>query len=242
METGRGRHRSWEARFSEKEIAIFDLAGYGRRIRLGDKPALLLVDTTINFTGDRPEDITQSIRRFPDSCGENAWEAVPAIVKLLRYSRRSSIPVIYTKGPLEKNAITLGGWAKSRRRMDGRADDAIGESFLGAIAPVANEIVFEKRAPSAFFETPLTSTLIGQDVNTVVIAGATTSGCVRATVVDAFSLGYRVAVVEEATFDRSDLSRDVSLFDMDQKYAQVLSLSQAIRYFGRVRRTTATHR
>jgi maleamate amidohydrolase len=228
------RIRSWEAPFSDEELAIFKAAGYGRRILLGQRPAVLLVDATRNFTGDRPESILESIKRFPDSCGEHAWDSMPAISKLLEKVRDAGLPLIYTRGPFQKNAVTLGGWKRSRGRTEGMEDDIFGESFVDQITPMPNDIVIEKTRPSAFFGTPLVSILRELDVDTLLVGGATTSGCVRATVVDAFSLGFRVAVVEDTTFDRSQLSRAVNLFDMHNKYAEVVSLDSALRYIRRL--------
>lgn len=225
------RERWWEGRFPESDLVIYREAGYGKQITLGTKPVLLVVDATINFTGDQREPIGESIRRFPDSCGIAAWETLPVIRELVRTCRDAEVLVIYTRGPEEKSQFTLGGWARSRTRMSQVTDDTIGESFLEDIRPESTDVVIEKRRPSAFFETPLTSLLIDSGIDTVVLAGATTSGCVRASAVEAFSLGFRVAVVEDATFDRSELSRDVSLFELDRKYAQVISSSSAVRYF-----------
>jgi maleamate amidohydrolase len=91
-------------------------------------------------------------------------------------------------------------------------------------------MVVEKVKPSAFFGTPLASHLISLGVDTVVVTGCTTSGCVRATVTDAFSYNFRVLLVEEGTFDRGEVSHKVNLFDLNQKYADVVRLGAAMEY------------
>lgn len=103
--------------------------------------------------------------------------------------------------------------------------------IVAAVAPRENEIVINKAKPSAFFGTPLLSYLIQFGVDSLVITGGTTSGCVRATVVDAFSYNFRVAVVEEAVFDRGQVPHAINLFDMEAKYADVLSLEELRQYF-----------
>src|SRR5690606_29047310 len=98
------------------------------------------------------------------------------------------------------------------------------------ISPSSADIVIRKTKPSAFFGTPLVASLIDCHVDTVIIVGGTTSGCVRASVIDAFSYGFSVLVVEEAVFDRGSLSHCVNLFDMDQKYANVLTQADIFEY------------
>jgi nicotinamidase-related amidase len=124
----------------------------------------------------------------------------------------------------------MGVGAVTRRRRDPGEDEAAGLEFVEPLAPLAAEIVVRKSRASAFFGTPLSTWLRQLDVDTVVLAGETTSGCVRATAVDAYSHGFGVAVVEEATFDRSPLSHKVNLFDLSLKYASVVHLDEAVRY------------
>jgi nicotinamidase-related amidase len=98
------------------------------------------------------------------------------------------------------------------------------------IAPGPEDIVLPKTKPSLFHGTPLLDLLIGAGVDTLVVTGGTTSGCVRATVIDAFSYNLPVLVVESAVFDRGELSHAVNLFDMDQKYANVITADEALHY------------
>jgi nicotinamidase-related amidase len=114
-------------------------------------------------------------------------------------------------------------------------DDLAGYSFLPSLAPVDGELVARKSRASAFFGTPVSTWLRQLDVDTLIVAGESTSGCVRASVVDAYSLGLKVSVVEEAVFDRSTLSHKVNLFDMHLKYASVRHLDEVLGYLAGAR-------
>lgn len=228
--------REWELVIPEEERAVYQSAGYGADIEAGRQPVLLVVDATINFTDVEPKPILESIRTFPNSCGQTAWESLPVIAEVIAAARAAEVPIIYTHGPVEKNPLTLGAWRFSKSRAVETVRDDLGESFPELILPGPTDLVLEKLRPSAFFGTPLASILIDMRRDSVVVCGATTSGCVRATVIDAFSSGYRVVVVEDATFDRSRTSHLVNLFEMNQKYAQVLSAESVIAYFRGLRR------
>jgi maleamate amidohydrolase len=102
-------------------------------------------------------------------------------------------------------------------------------------APLPDEVLIPKDHPSAFFGTPLVTHLIERGIDTVLLAGCTTSGCVRATAVDAFSLGFKVGVIHDAVYDRTDLVHHVSLFDLSSKYADLLSADEARDYLSTTR-------
>lgn len=223
-------HRFWEDVIPAEDKAAYDASGYGKPVELGQRPVLLVVDCTYNFCGDRPEPILDSIARFPNSCGPVAWEAMPHIQRVLAAARTRGVPVLYTRGPLLKNALTLGGWGRtSSRHLEGEDP---WETIPDPIAPLPGEVVLEKLNPSAFFGTPLLGMLTQLQADSLLVAGTTTSGCVRATVVDGFSIGYRMGVVAEATFDRSQISHKVNLYDMSKKYANVMHTEDAVRYLG----------
>jgi Amidases related to nicotinamidase len=221
----------WRSAVSERDKAVYAAAGYGERGGLGTRPAILVVDVTISFTGDRPEPILESIKRFPASSGEDAWRSMEQIALLLAAGRRASVPIFYTTGPNYTALVagSLGG--KNPRFLEGdAAAQSLGNSIPEIIAPVAGDVVIAKDKASAFFATPLVAYLVELGVDTIILAGCTTSGCVRASCVDAFSYNYRVAVVEGCVFDRSETSHRVSLFDMHQKYANVMTLAETLAY------------
>jgi nicotinamidase-related amidase len=108
-----------------------------------------------------------------------------------------------------------------------RAD---GNTIIAPIAPRPEDIVIEKGKPSVFFGTLLSSYLVDLQADSIIACGTTTSGCVRATVIDGFSLNFRMSVVEECTFDRGQASHAINLFDMHQKYADVVPLAETLEF------------
>lgn len=192
----------------------------------GRRPALLLIDCYRKVFGDRPQPLAEAIERFPSSCGLAGWAALPHLEELLRRARAAGVPVLHTTG--DARGGVPGGGVTQRFPLPGH-DAVAGLEFVEPLRPRADEIVVRKSRASAFFGTPLATWLRDLDVDTLVVAGETTSGCVRATTVDAYSAGYRVVVVEEATFDRSPLSHKMSLFDLSLKYASVVHIDRALQ-------------
>jgi nicotinamidase-related amidase len=217
----------WDAFITARDREVFSRSGYGRRAGFGDRPAVLVVDVTYQFIGDRPEPIFESMARWPQSAGDEGWRAVTGITTLLAHSRAAAVPAIYTV-PVE------GRRGARAAEKSGRRDEVVAHpernTIPSAIAPLESDQVLRKEKPSAFFGTPLVSRLTELGVDTLLVAGGTISGCVRASVVDAFSYGYRVALVEECLFDRGQASRAIDLFDMQQKYADLVSLEEALAY------------
>lgn len=226
----------WDDVISEQEKMIFQKAGFGARQGFGKCPALLIIDVKYNFVGDRPEPILQSIERFPKSCGDRGWIAVGKIKELLATARRNRIAVFYTGGGLRADGLDVGKWAtKNIRTLEppGLAGN-IGTEIVGDIAPLPSEIVISKKKPSAFFGTPLISYLTALHIDTLIITGTTTSGCVRATAIDSFSYNLNTVVVEECVFDRGITSHKVTLFDLSAKYADVVKLREVQEYFDKI--------
>ena len=216
----------WSGILSPEEVHVYERIGYWRTSREpGTAPALVLVDLEQNFTGDRSESILDSIRRYRYSCGEHAWKALPRICRLLDASRAAGLPVLYTRGAEDPDDPTPD------ERRDGR-------QIVPVVAPRAGEPVLEKRGASAFYAGGFLQHLVRARVDTLVVCGCTTSGCVRATVVDSAAHGFRTVVVEEGVFDRAALPHRVNLFDMAAKYAAVWSLDQTLEWL-RARRGAA---
>jgi len=226
--------RIWDKFLTERDRAVFAAAGYGQDAGFGARPALLVVDVNYHFAGDRPEPLLESIKRWPNSCGEEAWQAIPVIQRLLDVAREKGVPVIYTTGEARADGWDRGSWAwknhrTSRPRPQGSNQD--GNEILREIAPLPRDIVIRKLKPSGFFGTNLEAFLTLLGVDSVVVAGTTTSGCVRATVIDAFSHNYRVAVVEDACFDRAEASHAINLCDLQAKYADVVGSDAVTDFF-----------
>lgn len=196
----------WDGLITGEEQQVYREAGYGRRRDFGTRAALVVVDMEYNFTGEAPEPVLQAIGKFKDSCGAYAWAAMPHIRRLLERSREARLPIFFTHG------LPKGGVA---------ADADRGTTIVDELKPAPGEIVIAKDAPSAFFGTHLAGYLIEQRVDTVIVTGCTTSGCVRATVVDSYSYRFKTVVPVEAVFDRAETPHRVNLFDMAMKYAHV---------------------
>lgn len=225
--------RIWDAYIPAEDAAIYAAAGYGARSAWGTRPALLVVDVNYNFVGDSPKPILDSIGGFRNSCGQAGWDAVRAIVELLAAARATGVPVFYTTQQADARSAVVGGWARKNSRVSDDEDverAKFGVRIVDEIAPSPDDIVIIKDKPSAFFSTPLVSYLNELRVDTVLVTGGTTSGCVRASVVDAFSFNYNVVVVEEGCFDRSPVSHAVNLFEIHAKYADVVPLAEVLPY------------
>jgi maleamate amidohydrolase len=224
-------NNSWELFIPPSDLEIYEAAGYGARSPWGKRPAVLVVDVNYNFVGDKREPILDSIRKFRNSCGEAGWDAVDAISTLLDASRRAGLPTFYTTQHANASTQQVGGWAKKNSRVEDDADHAsFGVQIPTEIAPVEGELVIAKDKASAFFGTSLVSYLTFHSIDTVLVVGGTTSGCVRATVIDAFSYNYSVVVVEEGCFDRAAISQAVNLFEINAKYADVAPLEDVLTY------------
>ena len=226
----------WNRFLTERDKAMWAASGYGARQGWGKRPAVLVIDMNYNFCGDRPEPIMESIKRWRNSCGEEAWTAMAAIKRLLDAARGKGLPVIYTTGVRRADNWDWGSWSwKNRRSGESasmRATATPEDTIMPQLAPEPRDLIIYKQKPSAFFGTPLTSylTLLGAD--SLIVAGTTTGGCVRASVLDAFSHNYRVAVVEEGCVDRCEMSHAANLCDMDAKYADVRKLDEVLAFIG----------
>jgi len=224
----------WNRFLTERDKQVFAAAGYGARQGYGRRPALLVVDVNYNFSGDRPEPIQESVKRWRNSCGAEAWEGIKAIKKLNAAARARGLPVIYTTGVQRDDAWDRGSWTWKNTRSFERqrtADTNLdGNTIVAEIAPQPQDILIYKQKPSAFFGSNLASYLVLLGADSLIVTGTTTSGCVRASVVDAFSNNYRVAIVEEGCFDRSQASHAITLCDMHAKYADVVKLDDALAF------------
>ena len=236
------RPRVWDEFLTEQDRAHL-VATNGRALRddapaFGQRPLLLLVDLYRWVFGDEAQPLLDAVHTWPATCGPAAWEALPHIERLLRAARQASLPVIHVTGmegiehwhPDAAEPAAQDAEAEARRRYAERF------TIMPSVTPVAGEPVLRKAAPSAFFGTPLAAYLHQLRVDTLVVAGESTSGCVRATVVDAASLRYDVTVVEECVFDRHQASHAINLFDMAQKYADVLERDEIIAQLSKLAR------
>ena len=196
--------------------------GFGRKLGFGNFPAVLVIDFINAFT-DKNSPLGGD---FSIELGET--------FKILSVARRIAIPVIFTTVSYEPNTRDAQRlWLKNQ--PEGVSDYlASGTEWVkvdSSLELKPDEVVITKKYASAFFGTALFSELNAQRVDTIILAGCTTSGCVRATAVDGISYEFRVIVVKEAVGDRSSLSHKVSLADIDAKYGDVVSSDSVLKYF-----------
>jgi nicotinamidase-related amidase len=229
--------RIWDRFLTDEDKKVFQAAGYGARAGFGERPALLVIDVSYGFTGEKDEPILESIKSWPNSCGPYAWRAIPHLRRLIDAARRKGLPVIYTTGGFRDDGWDYGSWGWKNARADeweGRQQNRNGNDIVDEIAPASTDIVILKLKPSAFHGTPLKSYLTLLKADSLIVTGTTTSGCVRASVIDAFSENFRVSVVEEGCFDRSQASHAINLCDMNAKYADVIPADDAVGYIAKL--------
>ena len=217
--------RPWDNIIGQDEINAYNAAGFGKSSGLGKRPALLIIDLQYRTVGTTPMPFWQSIEEFPTSCGQVGWDAVTHIKSLLNYFRKRRWPVLYPYVAPKMN-FDQGRLAEKVPALMGVAEK--GYEFVADIAPQPEDILLPKKHPSAFFGTPLVSYLVDKNVDTLVVTGCTTSGCVRGSVVDGFAYNFRIVVPHDAVYDRSDTSHAVNLFDMSAKYADVMTTSETL--------------
>jgi maleamate amidohydrolase len=203
----------------------------------GERPALVLIDLYRWVFGDRKQPLLEAVKEWPGSCGPQAWDALPHLQRLLGASRAAGIPIVHVTGlhPLDSG---VPGWADNpkRTRHATSTDPAMAErirrrfDIVDEVAPLPGEAILRKAAPSGFFGTLLMSHLHAHDVDSIILVGESTSGCVRATCVEGRSYRFKMTVVEECVFDRHETPHAMNLFDMHQKYADVLGVDEVAKY------------
>jgi maleamate amidohydrolase len=214
--------REWLTIVPEAERQLYEQARFATEHAWGERPALLVIDCTCAFTGTKAQPPAEAIAEFATSCGAVAWEALPRINWLLDLFRSHRWPIVHTRSDLQGQRHC--GRATTSSVPPERS--SVASEYPDLVAPLPGEWVIEKVKASAFFGTPLAMYLSRQKIDTLVIAGTSTSGCVRASCVDASSWGYPTFVVADCCFDRSRFAHLANLFDMSQKYATVLNLAE----------------
>jgi maleamate amidohydrolase len=221
-------HRPWADVISADDEERYERAGFGRPSGWGDQPALLIIDMQYRTIGNSPKPFYESLEDYTTSCGEVGWAAMDQVVRLLAAFRAAGRPVLYPHvAPklAEDRGGTLGQKVPGIMDVPDR-----GYAFPEQIAPRSGDLLLPKKHPSAFFGTPLASYLIGLGVDTLVVTGCTTSGCVRGTVVDAFSYNFKCVIPADAVYDRAATVHQVNLFDLAQKYADVLTTDEVVQH------------
>lgn len=208
--------------FPKEEIEAYLKGHHGDRMGFGSKPAVVVVDMTYAFIDPK----------YILAQGDSGWNAVKHSRALLAEARNKKVPVIYTR-PSPRVLIDPAAGSISRKRISTmrevlalpKSNDVVSE-----VAPQEGEMIIERTCASAFFGTDLVKVLNYHGVDTVIVVGASTSGCVRATVIDAASYAYYVIVPAECVADRSELSHKVNLVEMDMKYGDVVETEEVLNY------------
>jgi len=213
----------WKDVIPEADIRLY--AGWRRETFVGPRPALLAIDLYDLVYRGGPHSPYELNDRFPNTCGIYAHQAIAPTRLLLEAARGAGLPIFYCTQDTRPNNRPPGAVSTRRRRPTPGPDDFV---IYHEFTPQPADIVIYKQRASAFQGTPILSHLALLGVQSLIVCGESTSGCVRASVVDAYSNGYHVSIVEECTYDRAELTHKVNLFDLHHKYADVMHLDEVM--------------
>jgi len=207
----------------DNEISIYARQGYGQHLGFGLRSALLIIDFTnafadINLLG-----------------GGNINSAIDNTVPLLAAARRSGIPIVYSSHAYAADGSDYGLFAEKNQTLKRLIVGSPATAVTEKLVPRHGELILVKQHPSVFFATDLAGWLASKRIDSVIISGCTTSGCIRASVVDALGYGLRPIVVRQCVGDRALAPHEANLFDMEQKYADVVSLEIVLQQLEKVR-------
>jgi nicotinamidase-related amidase len=208
---------------------VYARQGMGQRLGFGERPAVLIIDMQNDFCDkDAPTSLYPSIIA--------TYEPIKLLAKK---ARQKSVPVIYTQGLVAADGTSAGLW-RLKMKHHGLAGVQIegsrGAAIVDELAPEPEDRVIRKWRPSAFFHTDLEVFLGTQRIDTLLLCGTSMSGCVRATAVDAFMRDIRCMIVRECVADRSEAVMEANIFDVNQKYGDVVTLDMCITYIERLAR------
>lgn len=202
----------------EEDLLANYRKAYDRRVGFGDRPALLLIDFCMGY--------------FDPACDLYAGveDALASALRIRAAARETGLPVILTNVVYHPAALDGGRFFEKAPPLRNFLKGSPMGAWGPGLEPQDDELVVSKQYPSAFFGTSLASTLTAMGVDSVLLTGLTTSGCVRASCVDAMSHGFRTAVIADACGDRHSAPHEANLFDMDAKYADVVSEAEALAF------------
>jgi maleamate amidohydrolase len=201
----------------QSDLEAYAKGGFGKRMGFGKKPCILVIDMTYGFVDPKN----------PLARGSMGFKAVTHLKTLLENARTHKVPIVYTTGlNAISNSMPIGISRKVVVHPQPEENKIVDE-----IAPQEGDVVVAKGKASVFFGTTLLTFLNHHHIDTLIITGMTTSGCVRGTVVEAASYDYFVAIPEECVADRALVPHKVNLFDMEMKYADVIPMKEVMEYF-----------
>lgn len=214
-------------RIPEQYAEIFDFylkKGFASRVGFGRRPAVLVIDFIRGFTDEQcplASDLTSQLA---------------ATTELLTAARAKSVPVLFTTVSYDAELQEAGLWIRKIPSTGYLVEGSEWVELDERLARQPAESLVVKKYASAFFGTDLVARLVSRGIDTLLLVGCTTSGCIRASAVDACSLGFHTIVVQEAVGDRAELPHLSSLFDIDAKYGDVVQLEEALEYLQRIER------
>jgi nicotinamidase-related amidase len=217
------KNEKWPGEFmsNQETVEFYKKRGFAQRVGFGERPALLIIDFINAFT-----DLSSPL-------ASNLDAEIQATRALLDVARVKRIPVFFTTVSYDEGFADAGVFIKKVPSLGVLKTGSPMVEIDNRLAPLPNEHVLVKKYASAFFGTSLWSTLTALRVDTILLTGCTTSGCVRASAVDACQTGFHTIVVEEAVGDRAPEPHQANLFDIDAKYGDVVSLQTAMEYLDR---------
>ncbi len=195
---------------------------YQRARYVGENVAVLAIDLYKRVYRGGNRELSEVTKEYPSSCGRFAWECREPTLRLLSVARGRQMPIYFSTGRLEQDAAK-----RPTMRQVGEADTSDDLEIMDGFFEAGDSLIEKDRA-SAFFGTGLHDDLQRKGIESLIVIGESTSGCVRASAIDAYSLGYHVVVVADCCFDRSQVSHKVSLFDLHHKYADVFFSSDVL--------------
>jgi maleamate amidohydrolase len=206
-------------------------AGWRRETFVGPRPALLAIDLYDLVYRGGPHPPNELNARYPNSCGIFAHRAIAPTKRLLAAARRAGIPIFYCTQETRPQNRPKGA-VSTRRQIEVGPD---GYAIYHEFPPQPEDVIITKQRASIFQGTPLGSHLSLLGIQSLIVCGESTSGCVRASSVDGYSSGYHVTLVEECTFDRAELTHKVNLFDLHHKYVDVMHVDEVVAHLDAMR-------
>lgn len=219
MQQDDAKIRRWSDLISEAEIQAYAKAGFGQKIGVGERPALLNIDTTNNFV-----DPAYAL------CAARDDVLVANLVRVTEAFRRMNLPIYYSRRDDRSHPTKRGVWNLKLGNANTfeYTSDPKADEWPAEYAPRQQDVVVLKNKPSPFFGTPLESWLRYEGIDSLIVVGVSTSGCVRAGVLDCFNHNFRVTVIGDCCGDRSERVHRSNLFDMDMKNADVEPLDAVL--------------
>jgi nicotinamidase-related amidase len=207
---------------------VLDLySHYERKTFVGPAPALIAIDLYELAYQGGAKPPAELHRTFPSSCGTYAHEAIAPTQRLFAAARDAGLPIFYSTQDARADCLPQN--INTTRRRNASRDPVV-YAIRPEFKPQPGDTIITKQRASAFFATPLVAHLTQLGVRSVIICGESTSGCVRASAVDAYSYGFHVTLVEDCCFDRSLISHKINLFDLHHKYADVMKIDEVVAH------------